>query len=80
MAMTVRDFVERLNQVKASAKHGEATPEIEERLHALTERLRQAYTPDQLKAALSGHDEVPTALEESMTTLFMLWLQHRGHG
>ena len=79
MPMTLRVFVDRLSQVKASVKAGEATPEVEKGLHALTEGLRAAYTPEQLKASLAADTEVPTALEESMTTLFMLWMQHRGH-
>lgn len=78
MSMTVREFVERLNAVKASAKNGECTAEIEQSLEKVKERLRATYTPDQLKEALAAESEVPTYLEEDLTTLTMTWMHHRG--
>jgi hypothetical protein len=78
MAMTARDFVERMNAIKASVKNGECTPQIEGDLDKLRERLKHSFTPDALKAALASDTEVPTPLEEDLTTLHMAWMHHRG--
>jgi hypothetical protein len=78
MAMKVREFVERLNAIKASVKSGQATPEIEAELHRVTAALKGSCSPDELKAQIAGDADAPTALEEELTTLTMLWMRHRG--
>jgi hypothetical protein len=78
MAMTARDFVEQINAIKASVKSGECTPQIEADLDRLKDRLRTSLTPEELKAALASNAEIPTGLEEDLTTLTMAWMHHRG--
>ena len=76
MAMTARELVERLNQIKASVDGGE-TPELDEALRRCKQRLKDAFGPDELKAALKDGTPVPTSLEEEVTTLTMQWMQRR---
>jgi hypothetical protein len=78
MAMSARDFMERLQQVKAGVQKGEATPEVEAKLAQLAQAVRTSWAPDDLKAALAANSPVPTSLEEMMTTLFMSWMSTRG--
>ena len=80
MAMQVREFMDRLNQVRAAVKAGEATEEMATKLGQLTERLRSSHSPEELKAAMSSDSEIATDLEEGMTTLYMLFVQRRGLG
>ena len=80
MAMKVREFVERLNTVKASLRNGEGTPELEAGLHRVTTHLKQALSPEQLKALIAEDGDVSTVLEEDLTTLTMAWMRHRGAG
>ena len=79
MGMTARDFVERLNAIKASVKAGEAL-QVEPALERLTHRLRDEVGPAGLKSLLQSDGEVETSLEEELTTLTMAWMQHRGSG
>lgn len=78
MAMTAKELVERLNQIKASVESGE-TPELDEALRRVKQRLKDAFAPEELKAALRDGTPVPTGLEEDVTTLTMQWMQRRGH-
>lgn len=80
MAMKIREFVERLNTIKASVKAGEASPAIQSGLERVTAHLRSAYDSVALKAALAGNDDISTVLEEDLTTLTMEWMRHRGAG
>lgn len=77
--MTARELVERLNLIKASVDAGE-TPALAERLHAVKARLKEAFEPEALKAALKDDTPIPTTLEEDVTTLTMEWMQARGRG
>jgi hypothetical protein len=77
MAMRARELVERLNQIKAEVKAGGCPPAVEAQLHVVTTQFKATYSHEQLKEALAGNAEVPTALEEAVTTLTMLWMQHR---
>jgi hypothetical protein len=77
MSMRTREFVERINAIKASLKHGEA-PSLAEPLQRLQQRVRDTWNPDELKALLQQDAEVPTGLEEEMTTLTMEWMRQRG--
>ena len=79
MAMTARELVERLNLIKASVDSGEAG-DLAERLHGVKQRLKSAYAPEQLKAALASDEPIPTPLEEEVTTLTMEWMSRRGAG
>lgn len=78
MAMKVRAFVDRLNAVKASVKAGEGSPEIEAGLARVVAHLKQALSPEELKALIASDGEVSTILEEDLTTLTMEWMRHRG--
>ena len=79
MAMTAKELVERLNLIKASLDAGEA-PECAERLQRVRHRLKEAFDPEALKAALRDDADIPTTLEEEVTTLTMEWMQRRGAG
>lgn len=79
MAMTARELVDRLNQIKASVDAGE-TPELAGRLHDVRQRLKAVFEPEALKAALRDDADIPTTLEEDVTTLTMEWMQRRGRG
>jgi hypothetical protein len=79
VAMTARELVERLNLIQASVNAGEA-PEVADRLHRAKLRLKEAFEPEQLKAALKDGTPIPTTLEEEVTTLTMEWMQKRGAG
>ena len=71
--------MERLNLIKASVDGGE-TPELGERLHRVKMRLKETFDPEALKAALRDDTDIPTTLEEDVTTLTMEWMQRRGGG
>ncbi len=75
--MKVRELVERLNRVKASVDSGE-TPDLAGPLQRVRQRLKEAFGPEELKAALRDDVVVPTTLEEDVTTLTMEWMQRRG--
>jgi hypothetical protein len=76
--MSAREFMDRLNQVKAGVKEGDAPADLSAKLAEVTALVRKTYAADELKAALASNAAVPTGLEESMTTLFMLWMSQRG--
>ena len=76
MAMTAREFVERLNLIKASVDGGESA-HLAERLQRVRLRLKETFEPEQLKAALRDDAPIPTPLEEEVTTLTMEWMQSR---
>ena len=80
MAMKIREFVERLNTIKASVKSGETSPAIQTDLDRVTDHLRSTYDPAALKAALATDADISTVLEEDLTTLTMEWMRHRGAG
>ena len=77
MAMKVRELIDRLNRIKASVDAGE-TPDLAEPLQRVRQRLREAFGPEQLKAALKDDLPAPSTLEEDITTLTMEWMQRRG--
>lgn len=80
MAMKIREFVERLNTIKASVKAGEMSPAIQADLERVTAHLRSTYDAAAFKAAVAADADISTVLEEDLTTLTMEWMRHRGAG
>ena len=78
MAMKIREFVERLNTIKASVKAGEVSPVIQADLDRVTAHLRSFYDAAAFKAAVAEDADVSSVLEEDITTLQMEWMRHRG--
>ena len=76
--MPATAFMERLNQIRAAVRVEGCPEELRTGLKSLMASLKERHSPDALKRAVSAGEDVPTDLEEAMTTLFMTFVQHRG--